>query len=105
MLSASRGETDVMCVTTAGERGDGFRVSDVSTGDVVAEWGGDGERADVGCGGGGGLGAGWARRVDEEVSAVTAAGWGVGCLGDAFGGASFAVGTSDGVVRVYGPGA
>jgi hypothetical protein len=43
--------------------------------------------------------------VDEEVSAVTAAGWGVGCLGDAFGGASFAVGTSDGVVRVYGPGA
>jgi WD40 repeat protein len=105
VLSASRGETDVMCVTTAGERGDGFRVSDVSTGDVVAEWGGDGERADVGCGGGGGLGAGWARRVDEEVSAVTAAGWGVGCLGDAFGGASFAVGTSDGVVRVYGPGA
>ena len=102
VLSASRGETDVMCVTTAGERGDGFRVSDVSTGDVVAEWGGDGERADVG---GGGLGAGWARRVDEEVSSVTAAGWGVGCLGDAFGGASFAVGTSDGVVRVYGPGA
>ena len=104
VLSASRGETDVMCVTTAGERGDGFRVSDVSTGDVVAEWGGDGERADEG-GGGGGLGAGWARRVDEEVSSVTAAGWGVGFLGDAFGGASFAVGTSDGVVRVYGPGA
>ena len=90
-----------------GETGDGFRVFDASTGDVVAEWGGDGERTDVGVGATATAGVGGWRRSerDEPRPSITAAGWGCGALDGAFGGSSFAVGTSDGVVRVYGPGA
>ena len=95
----------VVALTTTGETGDGFRVFDASTGDVVAEWGGDGERTDVGVGATAGVG-GWRRSErDEPRPSITAAGWGCGALDGAFGGSSFAVGTSDGVVRVYGPGA
>jgi len=105
----------VTALTTTGETGDGFRVFDASTGDVVAEWGGDGERTDVGVGAmtsgsttmmTAGVG-GWRRsgRDDETRPSITAAGWGCGATDGAFGGSSFAVGTSDGVVRVYGPGA
>lgn len=104
----------VTALTTTGETGDGFRVFDASTGDVVAEWGGDGERTDVGVGAmtsgstmmTAGVG-GWRRsgRDDETRPSITAAGWGCGATDGSFGGSSFAVGTSDGVVRVYGPGA
>ena len=53
-----------------------------------------------------GFGRGWRRSErDEPRPSITAAGWGCGALDGAFGGSSFAVGTSDGVVRVYGPGA
>ena len=49
---------------------------------------------------------GWRRSGrDETRPSITAAGWGCGAPDGAFGGSSFAVGTSDGVVRVYGPGA
>ena len=96
----------VMALTTTGETGDGFRVFDASTGDVVAEWGGDGERTDAGVGATAGFSRGWRRSErDEPRPSITAAGWGCGALDGAFGGSSFAVGTSDGVVRVYGPGA
>jgi hypothetical protein len=96
----------VMALTTTGETGDGFRVFDASTGDVVAEWGGDGERTDAGVGATAVFGRGWRRSErDEPRPSITAAGWGCGALDGAFGGSSFAVGTSDGVVRVYGPGA
>jgi hypothetical protein len=97
----------VVALTTTGETGDGFRVFDASTGDVVAEWGGDGERTDVGVGATATAGVGGWRRSerDEPRPSITAAGWGCGALDGAFGGSSFAVGTSDGVVRVYGPGA
>ena len=105
----------VTALTTTGETGDGFRVFDASTGDVVAEWGGDGERTDVGSGATPGATTmmmtagvgGWRRsgRDDETRPSITAAGWGCGATDGSFGGSSFAVGTSDGVVRVYGPGA
>lgn len=110
------GVDGVTALTTTGETGDGFRVFDASTGEVVAEWGGDGERTDFGVGATtpgsamtmmtAGVG-GWRRsgREDETRPSITAAGWGCGAPGGAFGGSSFAVGTSDGVVRVYGPGA
>jgi len=97
----------VAALTTTGETGDGFRVFDASTGDVVAEWGGDGERTDIGATATATAGVGGWRRSerDEPRASITAAGWGCGALDGAFGGSSFAVGTSDGVVRVYGPGA
>ena len=119
MLSTSwptggRDVDGVMALTTTGETGDGFRVFDASTGDVVAEWGGDGERTDVGVGAmtsgstmmTAGVG-GWRRsgRDDETRPSITAAGWGCGATDGSFGGSSFAGGTSDGGVRVYGPGA
>jgi hypothetical protein len=86
-------------LSASGDRGECVRAWDAATGDTVAEWGADGAELGGGAGGFGarGFGAGVAH------APVTALCWGSGGEGERFGKTSFAVGTAEGVVRVYGP--
>ena len=86
-------------LSASGDRGECVRAWDAATGDTVAEWGADGAELGGAAGGFGarGFGAGVAH------APVTALCWGSGGEGERFGKTSFAVGTAEGVVRVYGP--
>ena len=89
------GEGARIVLSASGDRGERVRAWDAETGDTVGEWGADG----TACFGAaaGGFGAGVAH------APVTALCWGSGGEGERFGKTSFAVGTAEGVVRVYGP--
>jgi hypothetical protein len=84
-------------LTASGDRGECVRAWDAESGDTLAEWGADG-------GAGGGAAAYGARGFAGVAHApVTALCWGSGPEGERFGKTSFAVGTAEGIVRVYGP--
>ena len=89
------GEGARIVLSASGDRGERVRAWDAETGDTVGEWGADG----TACFGAaaGGFGAGVAH------APVTALCWGGGAESERFGKTSFAVGTAEGVVRVYGP--
>ena len=92
-----------MAVCAAGDRGEGARVWDARTGDVVAEFGANGEleggfEGAWGMGYGIGIGAG-----GESPRGITAACWGTGDASAPFGSTSFATANAEGIVRVYGP--
>ena len=104
------GGAGCLVLTSGGTFGETARVSDLATGSVVAEWGADGNQVvyDAGVSG---YGAGypsvgrWADEVEAEEAAapLTSVAWSAGGhQGEAHGAASFALGTSDGTVRVYG---
>lgn len=92
-------------LSASGDRGECVRAWDAATGDTVAEWGADGAEMGGGAGGFGarGFGAGVAHGYLVSKKPVTALCWGSGGEGERFGKTSFAVGTAEGVVRVYGP--
>jgi WD40 repeat protein len=85
-------------LTASGDRGECVRAWDAESGDTLAEWGADG-------GVGGGAAAAYGARGFAGVAhaPVTALCWGSGPEGERFGKTSFAVGTAEGIVRVYGP--
>ena len=103
-LDASASDDDAsLAVCAAGDRGEGARVWDARTGDVVAEFGANGEleggfEGAWGMGYGIGIGAG-----GESPRGITAACWGTGDASAPFGSTSFATANAEGIVRVYGP--
>ena len=102
VLAAGSGTAGSLALVAAGDRGERVRCFDHRSGAVVAEWGAAGELE-------GGAGFGGAHRWGHglggcvEYAPVTAACWGFGDAGGAFGEAAFAAATAEGVVRVYGP--
>ena len=101
--SASDDDAASFAVCAAGDRGEGARVWDARTGDVVAEFGANGEleggfEGAWGMGYGIGIGAG-----GESPRGITAACWGTGDASAPFGSTSFATANAEGIVRVYGP--
>jgi hypothetical protein len=96
-LGAGRGR---LVLRGSGEWGERVRAWDAESGETVGEWGADGESIFGAAPAGGALGLGL-RGVARAP--VTAACWGSGDEGEPFGRTSFAVGTADGIVRVYGP--
>ena len=104
---ASASDDDAsFAVCAAGDRGEGARVWDARSGDVVAEYGADGEleggfEGAWGMGYGIGIGAGGAAAAAPR--GITAACWGTGDASAPFGSTSFATANAEGIVRVYGP--
>ena len=103
---ASASDDDAsFAVCAAGDRGEGARVWDARSGDVVAEYGADGEleggfEGAWGMGYGIGIGAGGAAAAAPR--GITAACWGTGDASAPFGSTSFATANAEGIVRVYG---
>ena len=87
-------------LSASGDCGECVRAWDAETGDTVGEWGADGANL---CGAAaGGFGTrGFSAGVAHAP--ITALCWGSGAESERFGKTSFAVGTAEGVVRVYGP--
>ena len=101
-------DAPAFALCAGGDRGEGARVWDARSGDVVAEYGAGGDleggfEGAWGMGYGIGIGAGGAAAAAPR--GITAACWGTGDAAAPFGSTSFAVANAEGIVRVYGPSA
>ena len=85
--------------------GDVVSAFDVTDGSTASEWNISDGMASAG-GGNGFVRNGWGHGVndDGEIVSLRAAAFGFGAESQSFGASSFALGFTDGVVRVYGPG-